>query len=268
MGMPAILALVRHGKSEGNVVKKRSKQGHNEAFTNESFRNRHSSNFRLVEEGRKQLALSGKWIKENLCLYFDRYYVSQYIRAMESGVYLDLPDATWFTDFNLRERDWGDMDVISEDEKNNAFAESIRKRDINSFFWRPPNGESIAQVCLRVDRVIDTLHRECDGKKVIIVSHGELMWAWRIRLERMSTERYFGLDNSKDPKDHIDNGHILIYTRIDPATGQIAPYLNWMKSISPSNPRVTQNDWQEIIRPRYTNDELNRIVKNVPQIIF
>lgn len=268
MAMPRLLVLVRHGKSEGNVAKKRSQAGDNSVYENPQFADRHSSQFRLVDEGRKQAALSGAWIKEHLGSYFDRYYVSQYIRALETAAHLKLPNAEWFPEFNLRERDWGDLDSMPESVRHERFAESMRRKEISPFYWRPDNGESMAQCCLRVDRVSDTLHRECDGKRVIIVPHGELMWAWRIRLERMSEARYLELDQSDDPRDHIDNGHILIYTRENPETGRLSPYLNWMKSISPSHPEATRDEWQEIIRPRYTNDDLLEIVQRVPQIVF
>lgn len=177
MAMPRLLVLVRHGKSEGNIAKKRSKEGDDTAYKKLEIANRHTSHFRLVDEGRKQAKLSGEWIKENLASIFDRYYVSQYHRAMETAAYLDLPNAEWYTDLNLRERDWGNMDIMDEEERHRQFSKNVRGQSINPLFWRPTNGESIAQVCLRVDRVIATLSRECEGKRVIIVSHGELMWA-------------------------------------------------------------------------------------------
>ena len=268
MSMPRMLVLVRHGKSEGNVAKKRSQKGDDSIYSDPAFANRHSSHFRLVDEGRKQAKLSGEWIQRAIGPHFDRYYVSQYIRAMETAAHLSLPEAKWFPEFNLRERDWGNFDVMPESVRHERFAESMRNKEISPFYWKPDNGESIAQCSMRVDRVIDTLHRECDGKRVIVVSHGELMWAWRIRLERMSQERYLELDQSDDPKDHIDNGHILVYTRENPATGRLAPYLNWMKSISPSHPEATCDEWQEIIRPNYTNDELLELVEHIPQVLF
>lgn len=268
MGMPRLLVLVRHGKSEGNVVKKRSQKGNNEAFHNKDFLARHTSHFRLVDRGREQAKLSGEWIRQNLGYYFDRYYTSGYVRAMETAAHLGLRDAVWYTDFHLRERDWGDMDAVSEEDRHKKFAQNMERKSVNPFYWHPPSGESIAQVCLRVDRMIDTLHRECDGKRVIIVSHGELMWAWRVRLERMTPERYLELDASKDPRDHIDNGHVLIYTRENPETGKLAPYLAWMKSVSPSHPEASREEWQPIIRPRFTNAELLRIIGEIQQLIY
>lgn len=44
------------------------------------------------------------------------------------------------------------------------------------FFWSPPGGgESMAQVCIRIDHTLNTLRRECSNQKVIIVCHGEVM---------------------------------------------------------------------------------------------
>lgn len=34
----------------------------------------------------------------------DRFYCSDYLRAKETAALFDIPDATWFTEFYLRER--------------------------------------------------------------------------------------------------------------------------------------------------------------------
>lgn len=54
----------------------------------------------------------------------------------------------------------------------------------------------------------------------------------RTRLERMSLMRYKDLIESKRFTDHIHNGHILVYTRINPDTGEIAPNFRYTASRS------------------------------------
>ena len=44
---------------------------------------------------------------------FDRFYVSEYIRCMETAARLNIPYARWFAEVFLRERDWGQMDLMS-----------------------------------------------------------------------------------------------------------------------------------------------------------
>lgn len=270
MGMPNDLVLVRHGESEGNAAVRRSKKGDHSAYT-EAFKSRHSSLWRLTDHGREQAKTAGKWIRENLHPPFDRYYTSEYVRAQESAAYLGLPDARWYCEFYLRERDRGDFDVISHQELLEKHGATLRRREIDAFYWTPPNGESMAQLCTRVDRVLHTLHRECDGKRVIIVCHGETMWAFRIRLERMSQERYRRFETSVNPKDRMNNGQILHYTRMHPHSvmpgGTQTPYFEWMRSICPTDLSLSRNAWEKIQRQSYGNSELLEKVARYPQMI-
>jgi broad specificity phosphatase PhoE len=89
------LILVRHGQSEGNEAVSRSERGDLSAYTPE-FKKKHSSTYRLTDKGVQQAKVAGAWIKENIGEKFDRCYTSEYVRAMETAAYLDLPDAKWF----------------------------------------------------------------------------------------------------------------------------------------------------------------------------
>lgn len=262
MALPIDLVLVRHGESEGNVANRRSRRGNDSAFT-EEFLRRHSSTWRLTERGRDQAAATGGWISRNIAERFERYYVSEYIRAMETAALLGLPDAQWYRDFNLRERDWGELDVMADGERKRRFAQELQRRRSDTFFWCPPNGESLAQLCLRVDRILFTLHRECADGRVIAVCHGEVMWAFRVRLERMSQTRFRELDRSRDPHDRIHNGQVLHYTRRDPDTGEVSPHADWVRSVLPEDPSLSRNAWERIVRPRFSNEELLREVELV-----
>lgn len=265
MTMPIDLVLVRHGESEGNIAQKATERGDHSHFT-EEFRNRHNSTWRLSSKGLSQAEAAGKWIRENMTLLmpFGRCYVSEYARALETAARLGIPDAEWKVDFYLRERDYGSLDAIPDSERYERFADAMRRRTVDSFFWAPPDGESMAQLCLRVDRVIDTLHRECSDKSVIIVCHGEVMWAFRVRLERMLQGRYKELETSKHPFDHIHNCQILHYTRRRDQAGQdcqiVSPFYERMRSICPTNLTLSRNEWEPIVRRSYSNDDLLAIL--------
>lgn len=265
--MPVNLVAVRHGQSELNEANKRSRQGDNSAFT-EAFRNCHESQFRLTPLGRSQARLAGEWIKNNIPFNFGRFYVSEYIRAKETAALLGLPEAQWYVDYNLRERDWGELGVIPQDEREVKFAGVLRLRQLDSFFWRPPSGESMADLALRLNRVFSTLARECSRQNVILVCHGEVMWSIRLLLERLSQKRYAELDASDNPFDHIHNCQILHYTRQDPFTGEIARYYQWMRSICPTDLTLSENNWQRIVRFRYGNDDLQQIVELYPHYLI
>ncbi len=264
--MPIDVVLVRHGQSEGNVANKRSRKGDHSAFT-EEFRNRHSSLFRLTDLGIQQAQAAGHWLRANGMADFERYYVSEYLRAMETAYHLQLPRARWFQELYLRERDWGgELDVLPDDERMVRFGEALQRRGRDGFFWRPPGGETLADVCLRADRILDKWHRECSDKRVIAVCHSEMMWVFRVRLERITARRFVDMD--ADRAQHLQNGHILHYTRRDPATGLVdCKYLRWVRSICPWDPKRSTNDWTDIDRPVYTNDDLLKQLEAYPRLV-
>lgn len=259
--MPLDVALVRHGQSVGNVANKLSRANDHSAFTRQ-FKSQHSSVWPLTNLGLKQGKMAGKWLKANFDHNFDRLMVSDYTRARQSAFQLGLDDSPgWYIDFNLRERDVGEMDVMSQKELKRRFARSLRMKKIHPFYWSPPSGESMAKLCQRLRIVLDTLHRECSNMRVIIVCHGEVMWGFRMLLERMPVSRYLELDKSNNPFDHIHNCQILHYTRLDPISGRESKHLDWMRSICPTNLKLSRNTWEEISRPRYTNQQLIEMVK-------
>jgi NAD+ kinase len=114
-------------------------------------------------------------------------------------------------------------------------------------------GESMADVAFRTNSVIAQLHRECADRKVVVVCHGEVMWAMRTRLERMDLVQYRDLTSSTRMTDHIHNGQILWYTRRHPVTGEISPFFSHMRSVCPWDMSRSTNKWNEITRPIYTD---------------
>jgi len=261
MTMPMNLVLVRHGQSEGNVAFNLLKKEDDSLFTPE-FAARHTSLWRLTNKGIEQAKIAGNWIKNEIGIVFDKFYVSEYVRALETAVHLELPNANWFVEFYVRERDYGDLDSFSLEERKEYFKANHRSMD--KFYWSPPNGESIAQLCLRVDRFLHTLHRECVGKSVIVVCHGDLMWAFRIRLERIGPRLYEELRTSGEK---IYNGQIIHYTRQNPSDGNVIDNIGWVKSVCPNNLHLTSNQWENINRRSFSNEDLSLLVNSVERII-
>jgi len=268
MAMPIDLILVRHGESEGNYAYGLSYQGDHRYFQPGSeFLERHGSKWRLTNKGRHQARVAGDWLREHVGAEFDRYYVSEYLRAMETAAHLSLPGARWLCEFYLRERDWGLLDVMSIEQRKREFADHLRRRERDRFFWTPPGGESMADLCLRIEEILYTLERDAADQRVILVGHGEVMWAFRVRLERMSQELYHRLDQSRHPFDRIHNCQVLHYTRREPGTRSVAPRLGWMRSVCPWDPSLSPNEWVAIERPRYGNEDLLAVVEKTPRLL-
>jgi NAD+ kinase len=267
MAMPVVLVLVRHGEAEGNVARRSSVAGDNSVFT-EQFCNRHHSRLRLTDRGREQARVAGAWLKQHIGEQFDRYLVSGYLRAMETAALLDLPGARWYQDFYLRERDMGPLEIMSESDKKQKHPEAYRQYELDPFYWTPPNGESIAQLCLRIDRVLHTLHRECSEKRVVIVAHGMVMWAFIMRIERLTPGQFLERSQSPNIADHIRNCQIVHYTRRDPQGSFTSPRTEWVRSVCPwAAQDESEPVWRKIQRPTFTNQQLMEAAEAAPRFV-
>lgn len=270
MGMPNHLVLVRHGQSEGNVATDAAKAGDTSYYT-DAFTTTPGHQWRLTPTGRAQAECAGRWIDTHIGT-FDRYYTSPYVRTRETAARLGLSDAAWRINRALRERDWGDIGSVprGEFESLPEFRHNAAMKALDPLYWQPPGGESIAGVAEdRVRNVCDTLHRECDSGTVICVGHGELMWAFRLLLERLDDDTFVALDADRSEKIH--NCEVLHYTRIDPDTGAQAPRLSWLRRARPvaadtDGFEMVVGEWVEFHTHTYTSAELLAAVEEVPTL--
>ena len=268
MTMPINLFLVRHGESEGNIANRFSYNGDASAFT-EQFKSRPISDWRLTDKGIMQAKAAGAWLYCNVIsdlLPFDRLYTSYYVRAMETSIYLDL-EGDWFPEVYLRERGWGELDNMSMQERNEKYATEMKRRKHDGIFWAPAGGESLADVCLRADRVLTTWHREASNLDLLATCHGEMMRGFELRIERPPLDRFVEKINSDNEHDKIHNCQIIHYTRRNPETGDLAPYVTHVRSVCPWDLTKSSNDWRPIVRQRYTKDFLIDFVNKHPRML-
>lgn len=277
--LPKSITAIRHGNSEGNRAIQLSEEGDDSLFT-PKFRNRHSSDFHLTDKGIEQAKIAGDWIRKNIKTEFDGFCASPCLRALETAAWLQIPFAHWRPEFYLRERDWGDLDIVSDQEKRTIYKEAMEKRKTDGFFWRVLNIEPMSDVCLRVDRAIQKIARKYNGKNVIIVCHGETMWALRMILEGLPPWEYARLEASPDKKNRILNCQILQYTREEPALNansangattkrskKLFSDFTWMRSVCPTDPTLSSNIWTKIEHKEYSNAELLKIAAATPRMI-
>jgi broad specificity phosphatase PhoE len=272
MRMPLNLFVVRHGESEGNQAK-RFAHGGDSPYTQE-FLNRHSATYRLTKKGRDQAIVAGAWLKRTLQeerIGIGRYITSDYVRACETAGLLGLPDAVWFRDHNITERNWGDLDNVSLEDREQRFADALRRRDHTPFFWTPPNGDSYHAFCLHIDKVLGTLHRECSDTNVVMVCHGEVMLAIRVLLTRMGQEEFTRIHLSDAEEDKIFNCEVHWYTRTDPSTNCSQPHFTHLRRVRPALPAenipIHDTGFVPIVRPTYSNNDLLRIADQFPNIL-
>lgn len=258
MGMPKNLFIVRHGQSEWNLAKKQFEKTNDESFFSDEFLELHESQYRLTDLGVEQAKKAGVWLSEKEFTAFDRMLVSNNVRAMQTAAHLNLKNPSWMIDFNLRERDGGLFNVIKPSKRTSHYADQQKFYNKQPFLFRPPQGESIADVCQRIKVVLDTLARECDGKNVIVVCHGHVMRAFRIILERMSLQKSNELLLAKEEWARVPNCSIVHYTRENPFDGkhEISDRFDWVRIIRPAGGGNPEDDFSIIERKKYSNEEL------------
>lgn len=264
--VPIDLILVRHGQSEGNVANHASQDGDNCFFTEEHL-GRHSRDFRLTDKGIWQAQCAGKWLRANVPMPLDRFYVSDYIRAKETAVELALPNALWRSEFHMRERDHALMDNIPNPEKKVRYADEHAQFVLDPFLAYPAGGgESFAVQCLRMKAtMLEHWCRECSDKRIIAVSHGHTMRALQVEIEALDHDDFIRLQGSKKHEDKIRNCQVMWYTRRDPDTGFLADHFVSVRSISPSEDK--DYGWRRILRRKFTNDDLRAEVDRHPRFI-
>ena len=97
------LVLVRHGESEGNLAYNRSVAGDHSLYSDE-FLERHSSFWRLTDQGREQALVTGEWMRSNMDVRYNSFFSSEYLRALETAALLKLPNARWKPEVAARAR--------------------------------------------------------------------------------------------------------------------------------------------------------------------
>ncbi len=265
--LPVDIVFVRHGQSEGNLAVKASLAGDNRFFT-PGHMDRHSRAYRLTDLGIEQARRAGAWLKQEGLTLFDRHYVSDYIRAKETAVHLEIPNAGWRVEYQLRERDKALMDNVPPSENATLFEREQRQYELDPFLSYPAGGgESIASHCLRLKAdFLAHLARDCSDKRVIVVCHGHVMRALQLELLQMGHDDFIRLDDSEDPKDRIRNCQVMWYTRRDPDTGRIAgSRLHSWRSVTPWDPTASDTGWQKVERRTWTNDDLAADVARYPR---
>ncbi|MDO8571056.1 MAG: phosphoglycerate mutase family protein [bacterium] len=193
---PSLLVIVRHGESARNVALQSSLYLPKEDL--DRFEGIPDHKIPLTEEGKRQARETGIAIRKKYGV-FDVVYDSQYLRTIQTrdGIleaYTPLQRERMKIRHShlVREREPGYTFGMSDEDVEQYFPWFKRYWDSFGYFYaRPPGGENQAEVCQRVhDFVNNDLVRIRRGKKVLIVTHGGTIRAFRFNLEKWTPEDY------------------------------------------------------------------------------
>lgn len=266
MGMPLDLYVIRHGESEANVIVKAGEHGDNSLFTQDNVTVPDRS-WRLTATGRKQAYCIGRWLVEQQQL-FDRYLVSPYVRTRETAATMALPKAKWEETRVLRERSWGEISTVTQDVFKNNYERNWMFKKTDPLYWRPPAGESIADVAEnRAHNLLTSLNRRAEAQSVIAVTHGDFMLSLMLTLEDLSDEEFLRRADSDNWK--ITNCTCLHYSRRDPNTGRTDERIRFEQTARPVYDKdsgrwtIKVDPWREFQRPLLSNGDLVDVVQSV-----
>jgi broad specificity phosphatase PhoE len=180
------LWLVRHGESMGNVAASEADAAGAEVIPV----GMRDADVPLSPTGEEQASALGEFLRD---LPADEQpeavWSSPYTRAVQTAE-ISLREAGLHhplrIDERLRDRELGILDLLTRRGVQNRFpAEEARRQWLGKFYYRPPGGESWADLALRVRSVLLDLERPDVPDRVLLVCHDAMILIFRYVCEGM-----------------------------------------------------------------------------------
>ena len=147
----------------------------------------------LSATGREQALALGRWLRDlDDTETPNHVVVSPYVRAQETAriaVEESGLDLRLRVDERIRDRELGVLDLLSGAGVRARFPEEDERRAwVGKFYYRPPGGESWADMALRVRSFLGDLEREATGspRRALVVCHDAVIMLFRYVCEEMT----------------------------------------------------------------------------------
>jgi broad specificity phosphatase PhoE len=203
----AELWLVRHAQSEGNVADDAARGARAERLELDI----RDPDVPLSAVGKEQaLALGRSWQSLEPGRRPTRLLSSPYERARQTAL-LAIDAAGWDIevepDERLRERDLGMLDGYTRYGIEARFPEEAERRArLGKFYYRPPGGESWADVAGRVRAVLEALGPTA-GERLLVVTHQAVLMLFRYVLEALDEQQVLEIDRTEG----VANTSVTVY---------------------------------------------------------
>jgi broad specificity phosphatase PhoE len=190
---PATLWLVRHGESAANVAREAAFAAGDEEVAIAG----RDPDVPLSPLGARQARALGRWFAARPAAERPTVVIaSPYARArataehaVRAGAAADPalgPDRVAL-DERWREKELGLFFRVTQVGVQRRHPEQwALRRELGPFYYRPPNGESGADVVLRVRAALDAVARDHPGERVLVVCHQITILCARFAIERMT----------------------------------------------------------------------------------
>jgi broad specificity phosphatase PhoE len=188
------LLLIRHGESEGNVAATEARLAGAEVIDVPA----RDADVNLSGTGQEQAKALGTALTR-IAEQFrpDAVVSSPYARALQTAE-IAVETAGWpvkvRTDERLRDRELGILDRLTRLGVEKRYPDEVERRSwLGKLYYRPPGGESWADVALRLRSVLDELNNLGSGHRVMLVCHDAVIMLFRYVLEGMSERELLDL---------------------------------------------------------------------------
>jgi broad specificity phosphatase PhoE len=179
------LAVVRHGQSTGNTIAAAAEEAGLEAIDIPE----RDADVPLSETGREQAEAVGRWLIDRPVAQRPQVaIVSPYLRTRQTAeLALAGTGIPTIVDERLRDRELGVLDLLTARGVSARLpAEAARRSRLGKFYYRPPGGESWADVLLRLRALLRELREDYPGGRIMLFGHEAIALLVRYLAEELS----------------------------------------------------------------------------------
>ncbi|GAB2622699.1 phosphoglycerate mutase [Paractinoplanes abujensis] len=186
------LAVIRHGQSTGNVTAQDAETGGAEEIDIPE----RDADVPLSDLGREQAEAVGTFLAE---LPGDERpeiaIVSPYLRTRQTAeLALAGTGVRMVVDERLRDRELGILDLLTaRGVQQRLPGEARRRARLGKFYYRPPGGESWADVLLRLRALLRELREDHPDGRVVLFGHEAVVLLVRYLAEGLSEAELMGI---------------------------------------------------------------------------
>lgn len=180
------IGIVRHGESTGNVAASQASADGLEVIDIAE----RDADVPLSETGQQQAEALNRWLRDPATVRPDLVVVSPYLRARQTAdIALEGIDVPRVLDERLRDRELGVLDLLTTAGVTARLPDESRRRDrLGKFYYRPPGGESWADVLLRLRAMLRDIDDDHPDERVLLFAHDASVSMLRYVLERMDEQ--------------------------------------------------------------------------------
>lgn len=201
--MTGRLLLIRHGESTANVAAAAAEAGGAEAIAVEA----RDADVPLSPLGRAQAATLATAVRDHEAAGAD-WYSSPYRRALQTAQATGVDRPVLRIDERLRDRELGIIDALTAlGVERRLPLEAERRRWVGKFYYRPPGGESWADVALRVRSFLRDL--PAGEGTAVVFTHDAVVSLFLYVLLGMTEEELAGFLHSRP----VTNASVTVLTR-------------------------------------------------------